>query len=49
MAFPTAAAAADDLQETNVVADFLGQFCLDCHDSGSAEGDREFGKFRTTD
>ncbi|WP_372899477.1 DUF1592 domain-containing protein, partial [Stieleria sp.] len=28
-----------------VVADFLGQYCAECHDADSAEGDREFDSF----
>lgn len=28
-----------------IVADFLGEYCLQCHDSGSAEGEREFASF----
>lgn len=30
----------------SVVADFLGKYCLECHDSASAEGEREFESFQ---
>ncbi len=30
---------------STVVANFMGQYCLQCHDSGSAEGEREFESF----
>lgn len=29
-----------------LVADFLGEYCLSCHDSGAAEGEREFESFK---
>jgi len=30
----------------SVVADFLGKYCLECHGSASAEGEREFESFQ---
>ncbi len=32
----------DESSRADLVADFLGQYCMACHDAGSAEGDREF-------
>lgn len=31
--------------DSSIVTDFLGRYCLDCHASGSAEGEREFESF----
>ncbi len=31
---------------SGIVADFLGQYCIDCHDTAAAEGDREFETFQ---
>lgn len=36
---------ADDVTDRKLVADFLGQYCLDCHDADSAEGERQFDSF----
>ncbi|WP_442510031.1 DUF1592 domain-containing protein [Novipirellula sp. SH528] len=36
-------AAAD--KNSAVLANFMGEFCLQCHDTGSAEGEREFESF----
>ena len=36
---------ADDVTDQKQVADFLGQYCLDCHTEGSAEGERQFDSF----
>lgn len=38
-------AIADDVSDKKLVADFLGQFCLDCHSKDAAEGEREFDSF----
>ncbi|TWU50826.1 hypothetical protein Poly51_41190 [Rubripirellula tenax] len=43
-ALQTEASTTDAAQNDDVktVTEFLGTYCLQCHDSGSAEGDREF-------
>ncbi|MFG0265708.1 MAG: DUF1592 domain-containing protein [Rhodopirellula sp. JB055] len=43
---PVAFANETDTDDASVVADFLGRYCLECHDSGSAEGEREFESFK---
>lgn len=35
-----------DIDASSVVADFLGKYCLECHDNASAEGEREFESFK---
>nr|WP_286764641.1 DUF1592 domain-containing protein [Rhodopirellula sp. UBA1907] len=35
-----------DDDASSVVADFLGKYCLECHDNASAEGEREFESFK---
>ncbi|TWT86956.1 DUF1592 domain-containing protein [Neorhodopirellula pilleata] len=37
--------AAEQVDRSTVVVDFLNTYCLQCHDSGSAEGEREFESF----
>lgn len=41
----SAFAAEPDSKQGAVVADFMGKYCLQCHDAGSAEGEREFESF----
>jgi hypothetical protein len=38
-------AAEAEPEEQTVIADFMGKYCLQCHDAGSAEGEREFDSF----
>jgi hypothetical protein len=35
-----------DDDASSEVADFLGKYCLECHDNASAEGEREFESFK---
>ncbi|WP_430450959.1 DUF1587 domain-containing protein [Rhodopirellula europaea] len=35
-----------DVDASSVVPDFLGKYCLECHDNASAEGEREFESFK---
>ncbi|EKK01437.1 protein containing planctomycete cytochrome C domain protein [Rhodopirellula baltica SH28] len=35
-----------DIDASSVVPDFLGKYCLGCHDNASAEGEREFESFK---
>ncbi len=43
---PFLIAAGANPQQDAVVAQFLGQHCLECHDAGTAEGEREFETFK---
>ncbi|TWU23251.1 hypothetical protein Pla52o_27870 [Novipirellula galeiformis] len=38
-------AAEADAQREAVITDFLGQYCLQCHDAATADGEREFESF----
>lgn len=33
-------------QDQPIVAEFLGDYCLECHDAGTADGEREFESFK---
>lgn len=41
----SAVAAEDALQPNQLVQQFLGKYCLECHDADVQKGDREFEKF----
>ncbi len=36
----------NDLQRETIAANFLNQYCISCHDVGTAEGEREFETFK---
>ena len=42
---PSSFAAGTDSENHSVVADFLAQYCLQCHDADSAEGERDLASF----
>lgn len=45
LAFSPLAAAEDDSSSASVSARFIQQYCIQCHDAESAEGEREFESF----
>jgi hypothetical protein len=46
VALPSSSIAAEEDPTQDVVAKFLGQYCVTCHDAGTAEGDRNFESFK---
>lgn len=45
MVFPVSARAEDKLPPPKLVQQFLGKYCLECHDTDVQKGDRDFEKF----
>ncbi|KLU04586.1 putative signal peptide and transmembrane protein [Rhodopirellula islandica] len=45
VAFAAETEAETDADNPAIVANFLGKYCLECHDKASAEGEREFESF----
>lgn len=41
-----AAVSADEAERNKIVQEFLGNYCIDCHDKASEKGEREFETFK---